>query len=59
MLLAAFSYIFLEIGNYFVDFRSTFGLSETIRNFIGGMIRISIIMTILTPIVLKVGIKTE
>ena len=59
MLLAAFSYVFIEIGNYFADLRDTFGLSETIWAFIGGMVWISIIMTIFTPIVLKVGIKTE
>ena len=59
MLLAAFSYIFIVIGNYFADLRGTFGLSETIWDFIGGMIWISIIMAILIPIVLKVGIKIE
>ncbi len=59
MLLAVFSYFFLGIGNYFADLRGTFGLSETIWTFIGGMIWIFIIMAILTPIMLKVGIKTE
>ena len=53
MLLAAFSYFFLGMGNYFADLRGTFGLSETIWTFIGGMIWIFIIMAILTPVALK------
>jgi len=57
MLLALFSYFFLGVGNYFADLRGTFGLSETIWTFIGGMIWIFIIMAILTPVALKLGTK--
>lgn len=59
MLLAVFLYFFLGIGDYFADLSGTFGLSETIWTFIGGIILLFVIMAILTPIVLKVGTKTE
>lgn len=59
MLLAVFLYFFLGIGDYFTDLSGTLGLSETIWTFIGGIIFLFVIMAILTPVVLKVGTKTE
>jgi len=59
MLLAVFLYFFLGIGDYFADLSGTFGLSEMVWAVVGGIIWIFVIMAILTPIVLKVGTKTE
>jgi hypothetical protein len=57
MLLAAFSYLFLEIGRFFYGLEGVMGLSGTSWTIMGGVIWIFIIMALLVPVVLRVGIK--
>ena len=54
LLLAAASYFFLGVGDYFADLQGKLGLSEMVWTFVGGMIWIFTIMAIVTFIVLKV-----
>jgi hypothetical protein len=58
MLLAAISYFFLSIDQFFIDLKGVLGLSDIMWAIIGGVIWIFIIMAILTPIMLKFGTKT-
>lgn len=58
MVLAAFSYALLDIGEFFLDLNGVLGLSDIYWVIIGGIIWIFVIMAILTPFLLKLGIKT-
>jgi len=56
--LAVLSYVLLDIGQFFLELNNVLGLSETSWVIIGGVVWLFVIMAILTPILLKLGIKT-
>ena len=58
MALAVLSYVLFDIGQFFLELNGVLGLNETYWVIIGGVIWLFVIMSILTPILLKLGTTT-